>query len=153
MLKSLRLTLALPFLLSACADYPRDLEGTSNAIHSRKTMRIGIVAGSTSDAARRQAFIAELARIIGARTLHVTGSAEPLLLDLNSGKLDLVIGEFAKDTPWIDEVAVIEPIARRMVGKDEIDLVPIARNGENRWVMTLEKAVRNLTASDREPGA
>lgn len=152
-MKSLKLLLAMPFLLSACADYPRDLEGTSEAIKSRKTMRIGIVAGSTSDAAPRRAFIAELTRRTGARPFHVTGSAEALLLDLKSGKLDLVIGEFAKDTPWIDEVAVIEPIARRMVGKDELDLVPIARNGENRWVMTLETAVRDLTASDRESGA
>jgi ABC-type amino acid transport substrate-binding protein len=151
-MKSLILALAMPLLLSACADYPRDLEGTSEAIHSRKTMRIGIVAGPTSNAARRQAFIAELARRTGARPLYVTGSAEPLLLDLDSGKLDLVIGGFAKETPWIDEVAVIEPLATRMVGRDEIDLVPIARNGENRWVMTLETAVRDLSASDRESG-
>lgn len=147
-----KFALALPILLSACADYPRDIEGTSDAINGRKNMRIGIVAGPTSDTARRQAFIAELARITGARPLQVTGSAEPLLLDLTSGKLDLVIGEFAKDTPWIDKVAILEPIASRMVGKDEIDLVPIARNGENRWVITLETAVRDLTASDRESG-
>jgi hypothetical protein len=79
-MKSLILALAMPLLLSACADYPRDLEGTSEAIHSRKTMRIGIVAGPTSNAARRQAFIAELARRTGARPLYVTGSAEPLCL-------------------------------------------------------------------------
>lgn len=151
-MKSLKVALAIPLFLGACADYPRDLEGTSAAIDSRKTIRIGIVAGPTGDAALRQTFIAELARITGARPLPVVGSAEPLLLDLNNGKLDLVIGEFAKNTPWIDEVAVIEPIASRMVDNDEIDLVPIARNGENRWVMTLETAVRDLTASDREPG-
>lgn len=153
MIKSLKMIIAMPLLLCACADYPRDLEGTSEAIHARKTVRVGIVAGPIADAARRQAFIEKLTRITGARPLYVTGTAEPLLLDLDSGKLDLVIGEFAKKTPWIDEVAIIEPIARRMAGKDEIDLVAIARNGENRWVMTLEKAVRDLSEADRESGA
>lgn len=152
-MKSVELLLALSLLLTACADYPRDLEGTSQTITTRKTMHIGIVAGPTSGTARRQAFIAKLTNITGARAIIVTGSAEPLLLDVGSGKLDLVVGEFSKETPWIDEVAVIEPIDKRMVGENEIDLVPIARNGENRWVMTLEKAVRDLPTSARESGA
>ena len=80
----------------------------------------------------------------GARAALVTGSAEPLLLDLETGKLDLVIAEMSKKSPWARDVAVIEPLATRRAGEEEIALSPIARNGENRWVMTLEQTVRDL---------
>ena len=145
--------LALPLLLAACANYPRDLEGTSKAIAERHTIRVGTVAGHTQGLARQRAFLAALQAKTGAQPTLVTGSAEPLLLALDRGELDLVIGELSRKTPWLDDVAVIEPIATRMVGDDEIDLSPVARNGENRWVMTLEQTVRDLPPRSPEPSA
>jgi hypothetical protein len=56
----------------------------------------------------------------------------------------MAIGEVAKDSPWLDDVAVIEPIAERRVGDRQLGLSAIARNGENRWVMLLEQHARDI---------
>ena len=63
---------------------------------------------------------------------------------LEAGELDLVIGEIAEDSPWRTEVSVIEPLSEHSLGERTIGLSPIARNGENRWVMLLEREVRDL---------
>lgn len=141
-----RLALALPLLLVACADYPRDIEGTSETVTESGTIRVGMIAGSAVTPASH-AFLARLQRQTGASTRLTTGSAEPLLLALEAGELDLVIGELAKDSPWAKDVAVIEPIAARRAGEDEIHLAPIVRNGENRWMMAVERAARDMGQS------
>ena len=146
----------LPFLLAlaACANYPRDIEGTSEHVAAQHRFRVGVVAGPATFPDRREAFLAALERKTGARASLFTGSAEPLLLALDRGELDLVIGELSKDTPWVADVAVIEPLATRHVAGDAITLSPIARNGESRWVMTLEEVVRDLgPAQPTEDGA
>lgn len=133
--------LAALLLLAGCGDYPKDIEGTADRIAAAHSFRVGLVGDRTPEAAAR--FIAEVAARTGARPQLIAGSAEPLLARLEAGQLDLVIGEFAKDSPWITDVAILEPLAQRKVGGRDMLLAPVARNGENRWIMLLESVARD----------
>ncbi|MGV3481807.1 MAG: hypothetical protein ACO1O3_17795, partial [Sphingobium sp.] len=112
---------------------------------AERVMRVGLVAGEaeTRDRAVIAAYLDRVGRAAGARPEIVRAAAEPLLLRLDHGQLDLVIGDMTEDSPWIADAMVIEPISETMLGKDRILLSPIARNGENRWIMLLERAVRD----------
>jgi len=133
-------------LVTACGPYPRDIEGTLNRIDDARVIRVGLTQVEPADAPAARAYLALLERRTGATVRTTTGSAERQLAALEAGELDLVIGEFAEDSPWFHSVAVIEPIASRSVGDRRIGLAPVAANGENRWIALLEKAVRDLGA-------
>ena len=130
-------------LLAACGPYPRDIEGTRDRVASSRVIRVGIPPLAAADRSLAAAYLDRLARATGARPRLETGAAEPLLARLEAGELDLVLGEIARDSPWVDEVAVIEPLAERSLGERRIGFGPIARNGENRWIMLLEREVRD----------
>jgi hypothetical protein len=133
----------------ACSNYPDDIAGTSDRIRKTRVFRVGIVAVGNDhvDETAVDAYLARIERVTGARRLLKMAAAEPLLAALEHGDLDIVIGEFADDTPWVPEVAFVDPLANRLVGKRTISLFPVARNGENRWIMLLEKAARESKGS------
>lgn len=151
----MRVLRSIPFLvlflatLAGCSAYPRDTEGTLETVETQKIIRVGLIS-NYSDAGDRdltEAFLGRLAHVTGASPKIVKGAAEPLLIELETNQLDLVIGEIAGDSPWNTDVAVIEPLAVRTIGERQIGLSPVARNGENRWIMLLERLVRNLKSN------
>ncbi|HEY5712143.1 MAG TPA: hypothetical protein VIT38_09620 [Allosphingosinicella sp.] len=135
-------------VLASCGSYPRDAGGTRERIVSSRLIRVGVVDGPTTPA--RQALIAayleRLRGATGALPRIVTGAAEPLLIQLEADQLDLVVGEVARDSPWISEVTVIEPLAERRLQGRWVGLSPMARNGENAWIMLLEREAREMRA-------
>ncbi|TFI60052.1 hypothetical protein E2493_02050 [Sphingomonas parva] len=137
-----RLALLCAGLLAGCSSFPKDVDGTLAKIERDGVIRVGMIAGGGT----RQA-VAPFLRAVEAETgAHVTivdGPAEPLLLDLKEGRIDLILGETAAESPWQDEVAFIEPLRR---GSEErpLELTPIARNGENAWIMLLQRAGRKV---------
>jgi hypothetical protein len=138
--------LCLPMLmLVACQNYPRDTAGTLDRVHADHVIRVGLIAGEAEarDRARIAAYLDRVGKATGARPVVTRGAAEPLLLRLDQGALDLVIGDMSETTPWATDVMVIEPIGDTMIGKERVLLSPIARNGENQWIMLLERAVRD----------
>ncbi len=74
------------------------------------------------------------------------GSGETLFKRLDDDSLDLVIGRFRADTPWTTMAAFSPPLASHGEGKDRIELKAAMRNGENRWIMTVERASRAVSA-------
>ena len=94
---------AMLVLLGGCGDYPRDVAHTSDRVKASGVIRVGLVAGGDADTAR--AYIARVERATGARARATTGASEHLLARLEDGQLDLVLGPFAKDSPWADDVA------------------------------------------------
>jgi ABC-type amino acid transport substrate-binding protein len=138
----------LAALLSACGAFPRDIDGTLDRLRSAGIVRVGLIAGpeTARDRALIGAYLDRVGRATGAAPRIVTGAAEPLLAGLEAGQIDLVVGEIATDSPWITDVAVIEPLAERMLERRRIGLSPIARNGENQWIMLLEREVRDMQA-------
>lgn len=137
----------LSFVVAAvagCSTYPDDIEGTLDRIEKQHVIHVGLIAG-LDPAARKpvQDYLMRVAHETGAIPKFSVGAAEPILSRIESGELDLVIGEVAKDSPWITEVALLDPLTERSVGARTIALTPIARNGENRWIMLLEKEARD----------
>ena len=132
-------------LLAACGSYPRDIEGTRDRVERSRVIHVGIFQSVLAGPDRQRAllYLDRLQRATGASPQAIAGGAEPLLARLEAGELDLVIGDVARDSPWIDAVAVIEPLAEHEVGGRAIGLSPIARNGENRWILLLEALVRD----------
>ncbi len=137
----------LALTLSACGPYPRDIGGTLESVEKQGVVRVGLTQIEPADAPAARAYLARLEAATGAKVRATTGSAERQLAALEAGEFDLVLGEFAEDSPWLDSVAVIEPIASRTVGDRRIGLAPVAANGENRWIGVLEKAVRDMDAA------
>lgn len=133
-------------LLAACGPWPRDIEGTRDRVEASRIIRVGLFQGSLSgpDRQRAAAYLDRLRRATGAAPQISTDAAEPLLARLEAGELDLVLGEVATDSPWVGEVAVIEPLAERDLAGRTIGFSPIARNGENSWIMLLEREVRDM---------
>ncbi|MBX7500413.1 substrate-binding domain-containing protein [Qipengyuania sp. YG27] len=77
----------------------------------------------------------------GAKVQLSRGDSEDLLSQIEQGKLDLVFGEFPRSSPW--KKAVHFGSAQGRLGKPPKDLkVPrfAMMNGENGWIMLIEKA-------------
>jgi hypothetical protein len=147
--------LPLLFLLGAllgCDSIPRDPDGTLDRVRASRTFRVGMIASGDhrpGDGLER-AFLDRVAAATGAQPVTVQGAAEPLLLELEDGRVDLVIGAVGSETPWKTEVAVLRPFGETESPPGFL-LVPIARNGENAWIMLLEREARAVRAE--QPGA
>jgi hypothetical protein len=142
-----RAALALLCVLCACGSIPRDPDGTLDRVRASREFRVGLIASGDhrpGDGLER-AFLSRVAAATGARPVTAEGAAERLLLDLEDEKLDLVVGTVGEETPWKDRVAVLRPFGTTK-GNPGLLLVPIARNGENEWIMLLEREARALRA-------
>jgi hypothetical protein len=138
-------TLLASLALAGCSAFPRDADGTSDRIAAERVFRVGLVAtgGADPTQAAAHAFVARVARATGARPRLRSGASEELLVDLDKGRLDLVVGVLAPETPWVSEVAILQPIAVR-AAPERLVLTPVARNGENRWIMLLEREAQAI---------
>lgn len=139
--------LVILFLLGACNVLPRDPDGTLNMIERSGVIRVGIVADPDPiDTQRASQLIRHLESRTHAKARIVEGAAEPLIGGLENGKLDLLIGPFARDTPIKSIVALGPPLASRAIKGGRIDLVAVMRNGENRWIMLVEESSRAVAS-------
>jgi hypothetical protein len=117
--------------LAGCADLPRDPDGTLERVRREHRFAVGLVDGATAPPV-----LGRIARETNARPVLRRGQPEPLLLELEAGRLDLVAGgRFDAKSPWSRRVTLGEPL-----GRDGEHLV--ARNGENAWIMLVHRAVR-----------
>lgn len=126
----------------ACSNYPRDIDGTFDRITDQHTIRVGYATLTPAQTALANGFVNRLESATGAHAMLTVGPGERQLALLEAGKLDLVLGEFAEDSPWLGDVALIEPLTRHRSGDRTLGLAPVAANGENRWIMLLERTVR-----------
>ncbi len=145
--------LVLLCALCSCGSIPRDPEGTLDRVRAQRQFRIGFIASDSTrlGAATEKAFIDRVAAATGARPVVTSGASEPLLAGLEQGKLDLVIGELAPDSPWINRVAMLPAIGEEGADDERVLLRPMARNGENDWISLLEQVARPFAASVEQP--
>lgn len=139
--------LAIPALalLAGCNSLPRDPDGTLDRIRQQHRLTVGWVDGASPPPVVSR-FLEEVARDTHAAITLRSGAAEPLLAQVRDGRLDLLIGPFEKDSPWASDVAFGPPLAR---GAGEIEIKAAARNGENRWIMLVERAARTVSQEAR----
>jgi hypothetical protein len=140
------LLLLLP-ALSGCGEFPRDQAGTLDRVREKKVVRVGLVGGAAPSphAAKLRALVERSAAAAGARPQLVQEASEPLLLKLEAGELDLVVGEFDRASPWYRRVHLLPPLARVQSGEAEIETTAAARNGENAWIMLVEREAKALS--------
>jgi len=142
--------LCLSLLLPACNALPRDPEGTEQAIRDQKRIRVGLVPGPQGlGRAASARLLGQLESRMQARAHIVSGATEPLLRALDQGDIDIVLSPFDAKTPWATLVALTPPIAASGEGEKRVEIRAAMRNGENRWIMTVETIAR--AAAD--PGA
>lgn len=136
---------AIALLLTACGSYPRDIEGTSERVRREGMMRVAFAELDTRQTTIAQRYAKLVAKRAGARLQERTaGATEALMMQLEQGKLDLVIANVATDTPWLGRVAVVEPLSKVRRANGKITLSPVARSGENQWIALLEREARDL---------
>jgi hypothetical protein len=131
--------LVLAVLAGGC-DFPHDPEGTTERVLERGKVRVGLV-GDASSAATR-ALVDSIGSATSARAEIVDGVAEVLLPRVEAGDLDVVVGRFAANSPWRGRVAFTQAGTRENTDSDEPVVRAAVRNGENRWLMTVERAIR-----------
>jgi hypothetical protein len=142
-----RLALWAALALAGCDSLPKDPDGTLDRVKAQRSFRVGLIATGDTEIGtdRRDAFLGRVARATGAAPAVKEGATEPLLLELQDGKLDLVVGIVSPDSPWVDRVAQLQPIGETLAPQHLL-LTPMARNGENRWIMLLEREARAVAA-------
>lgn len=145
----IRIALLACLTLGACDALPRDPEGTSQRIATQGHFLVGTTDPSARTASETGKLIKEIERRTGARSQWVDGAGEALLKRLDGGSLDLAVGRFAETSPWLTDVGFGPPLSASGVKGDRIELKAAMRNGESRWIMTVERASRAISAEAR----
>lgn len=111
----LLVALSLLFAAAACAEPPLDPEATLQRV-TGGTIRAGITAhhpwtsfeeGVASGV--EVELVEDLAEELSAEVEWVQGSEEELIGTLDVGQLDLVVGGFSAESPWIEHAAITHP--------------------------------------------
>ena len=134
--------LFLILMLAGCDYLPRDPERTLERIEQSHVIRVGLIATDESAKGPAQRLTAILEQRTGARARIVPVVTEPAFLALDEDKLDIVIGPFGKDSPWATDVAFGPPLAKAGTKDAPVEIKAAMRNGENRWIMLVERASR-----------
>ena len=138
----------LPFALLAlagCDSLPRDASETTERMARSGEMRI-VVMPATPDAATALALLGDYAKRHDARLTRVSAHGEHALRWLEEGKLDAVVGHFAKASPWQVEVALSRPVGRSEPDDAKQPVLRIARrNGENAFILATDRSIAEMT--------
>ncbi|WP_428629554.1 hypothetical protein [Sphingopyxis sp.] len=139
--------LSLPVVLLAlagCGTLPRDASGTSERIVKTGEMRVAILP-ATPDAAPALALLEDYATSHGARLTRLSGHGEHTLHWLEDGKVDAVVGHFAKLSPWQTGIALSKPVGHPEPSDGKQPVLRIARrNGENALIFATDRSIAEL---------
>ncbi|MBT2244973.1 hypothetical protein JQK15_15630 [Sphingobium sp. BHU LFT2] len=143
--------MVLPMLLlAACNVLPRDPAGTSTRVAKERAFTVALADPAVNGAPEVQRLVHEIERRTGAQVHWRPGTGEGLFAQLDDGTLDLVIGRFQADSPWAMNVAFGPPLLKTGTKEGPLELKAAMRNGENRWIMTVERASRAVSQEARE---
>lgn len=121
---------------------PRDSERTTSLVRETGTIRLGWIENAKADSNVTDA-LANLEEATGANLQIRHGDSEKIFAELAEGKIDLVYGNLAMDSPWAKEVYFGRAIGWRARPPKHESVQRFAmRTGENGWIMTVEKAAR-----------
>lgn len=133
--------LSLLLTLGACDALPRDASGTTERIERSGTMRVAVLPG-TPDAAPALALLRAYAADHRARVVQIAVHGEHAPHWLEDGRLDAVVGHFAKASPWMADISLSKAIGRAEPADGKQPVLRIARrNGENALILAIDRAV------------
>lgn len=149
-MRRLLLALLTGLLLTGCASFPADPDGTLERV-TGGTMRVGVspnppwteVGAGTEPSGTEAALVRDFAASLPAEVEWTVGGEEMLVMALERGELDLVVGGLTADTPWVEHAATTIPYAEATdPAGDRIRLVLAAPPGENAFLLRLERFLR-----------
>lgn len=130
--------------LAACGPLPRDPDGTVERVTRDRAFAVGQVAGAQSSGST--ALLATLSREIKAKPTIRTGKLEPLLLGLERGDIDLVIGaRLDPKSPWAKRVTLTAPLDA--IAADGTQEFAAMRNGENAWIIRVDRVAKRVSVA------
>ncbi len=137
-------------LTTACGSFPADPEGTLERV-TGGVLRVGVsanpphteVRGTAEPQGSEVVLVRDFAATLPAELEWTVGGEETLILALEHGDLDLVIGGLTADTPWTEHAAITKPYAQATDPAGEpVELVMAAQLGENAFLLRLERFLR-----------
>ena len=128
-------------LAAGCDRLPRDAAGTSERIEQTGMVRVAVLP-ATPDAAPALALLRRYAARHGASLSPVSLHGEHALHALEEGRVDVVVGHLAKDSPWKTDVALSRAIAGDEPPDGRRPVLRLARrNGENALILATDRAI------------
>src|SRR5918993_3679905 len=136
-------------LTAACGSVPADPESTLKRVPGGG-LRVGVSptpphpeVGGWEPGGAEVALVRDFAASLPAEIEWTVGGEEMLILALEHGDLDLVIGGLTADTPWTKHAAITKPYAEATdPAGDKVKLVMAARLGEDAVLLRLERFLR-----------
>jgi len=136
--------LALVFALAGCGSIPADPDGTLEQV-TDGVLRVGaspddgLISVAGNEVSGDEAELVEgFAETLNARVEWTIGGEERLVGQLDTGKLDLVVGGITDATPWVESAGVTRAYPA-MPGADGRNIVMLVPLGENRFLGELER--------------
>jgi polar amino acid transport system substrate-binding protein len=135
---------AAAIVLAGCTSIPADPDGTLERVQGG-VLRVGVTENEpwvelsgSEPSGTEPTLIAEFAAQQGADVEWVAGSEATLAEALEAGELDVVIGGFLEDTPWMEFGAVTRPYVEAGTPQGTEKHVMLAPLGENAFLVELE---------------
>jgi len=136
--------IALVLALAGCGSIPADPDGTLEQV-TDGVLRVGAspddglisVAGNEVSGDEAE-LVEDFAETLNARVEWTIGGEERLVGQLDTGKLDLVVGGITDATPWVESAGVTRAYPA-MPGADGRNIVMLVPLGENRFLGELER--------------
>lgn len=139
--KAATLCMAMALASAACSQPPRDSAGTTDRVERSGKVVLGEIA-AVPRSPEADAALERVAGKLGATVERRSGYGEELLHQLERGEVDVVYGHFAQSSPWSKKVHLGTPLGRRKtVPSDEAVPRFAFRNGENGWIMRVEREI------------
>lgn len=139
------IALMLAGMLSGCGiTMPADPDGTLDSVRGGE-LRVGaspdpglVEVTGPEPAGPLPDLVEEFGETLDAETVWTVGSEETLVGMLEAGDLDLVIGGFTDETPWVDHAGTTRGYPG-IDGADGRSLVMLVHPGENAFLSELER--------------
>lgn len=137
---------AAALVLAGCANIPADPNGTLERIEDG-VLRVSLTenapwvqldGGDGQPAGTEPALIARFAERHGATVEWTPGSEATLVQALERGEVDVVLGGFVEDTPWVEFGAATRPYTETTVDGESEKHVMLTPLGENAFLVALE---------------
>ncbi len=125
---------------------PNDPHGTLDRVRNG-VIRVGVTENrpwveldkATHPSGVEPDLVSRFAQQLGSEIQWTKGSEAVLLDALERGELDMVVGGFLEDTPWMEKGATTRPYLETTTAEGQDKHVIIVRMGENEFLVALEK--------------
>lgn len=138
---------AAALVITGCGmQIPADPDGTLERVRG-DTLRVGVsehapwveLGAEGTPSGTEPALLTEFAEQLDAEIAWTAGSEAALVVALERGDLDVVVGGFLDSTPWVERAAVTRPYTETQSADGTASHVMLTPLGENAFLSELER--------------